>query len=201
MMPFVLFGSRSFVGLTMLTLLLYGALGALFVLLPFAMMRVGGVPAADAGGALMPTIILIAVLSPPLGGLAGRIGPRPLLVYGSMIVAGGLLMLLRVDVGSSYWTGLFPAFCLVGLGLAGAVAPLTTAVMASVKPSATGTESGYNSVIAPDRPHSANVRQICFSPRSSKTYQSMPRRWRLRLAWSMTIKTTRVHRHLHCDCR
>ena len=148
MMPLELFGSLSFVGLTMLTLLLYGALGALFVLLPFAMMRVGGVLAVDAGAALMPTIVLLAVLSPPLGALAGRIGARPLLVFGSAVVAGGLLMLLRVDAGSSYWTGPFPALCLIGFGLAGAVAPLTTAVLASVKPTATGTASGFNSAIA-----------------------------------------------------
>jgi hypothetical protein len=34
MMPLTLFASKSFVGLTLLTLFLYGALGALLVLLP-----------------------------------------------------------------------------------------------------------------------------------------------------------------------
>jgi MFS family permease len=37
MMPLVLFGSPSFVGLTLLTFLLYGALGALMVLLPYTL--------------------------------------------------------------------------------------------------------------------------------------------------------------------
>ena len=37
MMPLSLFGSRSFVGLTLLTLLLYGALGGLFVLVPYVL--------------------------------------------------------------------------------------------------------------------------------------------------------------------
>ena len=37
MMPLVLFGSPSFVGLTLLTFLLYGALGGLFVLVPFVL--------------------------------------------------------------------------------------------------------------------------------------------------------------------
>jgi EmrB/QacA subfamily drug resistance transporter len=148
MMPLDLFGSRSFVGLNLLTLLLYGALGALVVLLPYAMMRVGGLRAAMAGAGLVPMIAVMAILSPPLGGLAGRIGARSMIGSGSSLVAVGLLMLLRVDVTTSYWTGLLPALCLVGLGLAAAVAPLTTAVLASVEPSATGTASGLNSAVA-----------------------------------------------------
>src|ERR1700726_607893 len=37
-----LFGSPSFVGLTLLTLLLYGALGGLFVLVPYVLIQAGG---------------------------------------------------------------------------------------------------------------------------------------------------------------
>ncbi len=148
MMPLGLFASSSFVGLTMLTLLLYGALGALFVLLPFAVLRLGETTALSAGAALLPVTVILAVLSPLLGGLAGQIGARPLLASGSAIVACGLLLMLRVDAGSGYWTGPFPALCVLGLGLAGAVAPLTSAVLASVDPSLAGTASGFNSAIA-----------------------------------------------------
>jgi len=42
MMPLSRFGSRIFVGLTLLTLLLYGALGGLFVLLPFLLIQSAG---------------------------------------------------------------------------------------------------------------------------------------------------------------
>src|SRR5262249_60990722 len=37
MMPLALFASRSFIGLTLLTFLLYGALGALLVLIPYVL--------------------------------------------------------------------------------------------------------------------------------------------------------------------
>src|SRR5436305_670846 len=37
MMPLSLFGSRRFVGITLLTLLLYGALGGFFVLVPYVL--------------------------------------------------------------------------------------------------------------------------------------------------------------------
>jgi hypothetical protein len=42
MTPLSLFGSPSFVGLTLLTLLLYGALGGLFVLVPYELIQAGG---------------------------------------------------------------------------------------------------------------------------------------------------------------
>jgi hypothetical protein len=41
-MPLALFGSASFVGLTLLTFLLYGALGGLFVLVPYALIEAAG---------------------------------------------------------------------------------------------------------------------------------------------------------------
>ena len=63
MMPLALFGSRAFAGLTLLTFLLYGALGGLLVLLPYVLI-VGGGYTADAGGlALLPFSIVIGVAS------------------------------------------------------------------------------------------------------------------------------------------
>jgi len=54
-----------------------------------------------------------------------------------------------MKVGSSdYWTDILPATVFVGLGLAVSVAPLTTTVMASVKPDHVGTASGFNSAVA-----------------------------------------------------
>jgi len=41
MMPLTLFASPSFVGLTILTFLLYGALGGLFVLVPYVLIEAG----------------------------------------------------------------------------------------------------------------------------------------------------------------
>ena len=42
MMPLALFGSSSFIGLTLLTFLVYGALGALLVLLPYVLIEAAG---------------------------------------------------------------------------------------------------------------------------------------------------------------
>ena len=50
-MPLDLFGTRSFAGLTLLTFLLYGALGATFVLIPFVLIENHGFTPLAAGAA------------------------------------------------------------------------------------------------------------------------------------------------------
>src|SRR6201999_1852854 len=82
MMPLTLFASPSFVGLTILTFLLYGALGGLFVLVPYVLIEAGGYGATEAGAALLPLPLVIMLTSPAAGALAGRIGPRPPLMSG-----------------------------------------------------------------------------------------------------------------------
>src|SRR6201999_3195997 len=82
MMPLVLFGSSSFVGLTLLTLLLYGALGALLVLLPYMLIQASGYDSTAAGSALAPFALVMGLASPLMGQLAGRVGPRPPLTIG-----------------------------------------------------------------------------------------------------------------------
>jgi EmrB/QacA subfamily drug resistance transporter len=148
MMPLSLFGSPSFVGLTLLTLLLYGALGGLFVLVPYVLIQAGGYTATQAGAALLPLPLVIAVASPAAGALAAKVGPRWLLITGPVIVAAGFLLALRIGLATSYWLGVFPAVAVIALGMAGAVAPLTTAVLMSVDSNHTGAASGLNSAVA-----------------------------------------------------
>jgi EmrB/QacA subfamily drug resistance transporter len=148
MMPLALFGSASFIGLTALTLLLYGALGALLVLVPFVLIQAGGYSGAQAGAALVPFAIVLALASPAMGALVGKIGPRIPLTIGSLIVAGGFLSFLRVAAHAGYWTTVFPAILVTSVGMAGAVAPLTTAVLASVDSRHSGSASGLNSAAA-----------------------------------------------------
>jgi len=148
MMPLALFASRDFVGLTILTLLLYGALGALMVLVPYVLIKAGGYSSTDAGAALLPFAAILAFASPVMGGIAGRIGPRVPLTLGPLIVAAGFVLLLRVDTQSNYWTAMFPAILVMSIGMAAAVAPLTTAVLSSVDRSHTGAASGLNSAVA-----------------------------------------------------
>lgn len=148
MLPLALFHSRGFVGLTILTFLLYGALGGVLVLIPYVLIRLVHYPAMVAGAALLPLPIVLSVASPLMGRMAGKLGARLPLSIGPVIVGGGLLLATRIPGDGNYWTGTFPAMVIIALGMAGAVAPLTTAVFASVENRHAGVASGFNSAVA-----------------------------------------------------
>lgn len=148
MMPLGLFGSSTFIGLSLLTLMLYGALGALLVAMPYLLIQASAYSSQEAGGALAPAALVMALLSPTMGRIAGRIGPRPPLIIGPLVVGAGFLLELRIPAQADYWTEVLPAILVISLGMAVAVAPLTNAVLGAVDARHTGSASGFNNATA-----------------------------------------------------
>ena len=148
MLPLILFASRTFIGLTLVTLFLYGALGGLLVLFPYIMIKAGGYSAAEAGAALLPLPLVLSTMSPLWGSIAAQGGARRPLALGSLIVCCGFLLALRISAVAPYWTGVFPALVIIAVGMSVVVAPLTIAVLGSVDVLHAGSASGFNSAIA-----------------------------------------------------
>lgn len=147
MMPLRLFRSRIFSGVNLLTLFLYGALGGAFFFLPFLLIRAHGFSATAAGTVYLPFTLVLGVLSRWSGGLADRFGARRPLIVGPVIVAAGFALLAAVSSEQRFWVYLVP-MVVVGLGMAIAVAPLTTTVINSVNERETGAASAINNVVA-----------------------------------------------------
>ena len=61
MMPLAMFGSASFIGLSLLTLLLYGALGALIVLMPYVLIQGSVLYRHPGRRALVPFALVLAL--------------------------------------------------------------------------------------------------------------------------------------------
>jgi EmrB/QacA subfamily drug resistance transporter len=147
--PLTMFSSSMFVGLSLLTFFIYASLSGLIVLVPYLLIQIEHWSAVAAGAALLPVPVIIGIGSRLMGRVAGRYGARWPLTVGSLLVAMGLALYARIGVGEiRYWTDIFPPTLIVALGMGACVAPLTTAVMASVDTRHVGIASGFNNAVA-----------------------------------------------------
>jgi EmrB/QacA subfamily drug resistance transporter len=148
MLPLSLFASRQFSGTNLVTLTVYGALGAVFFLLILQLQQVVGYGPVQAGVATLPVTALLLVISPRAGKLASRIGPRVPLTVGPLVAASGVALLARIGAGSGYLLDILPPLVLFGLGMSITVAPLTATVMGSVEARHAGLASAVNNAVA-----------------------------------------------------
>jgi len=148
LVPPVLFADKIFRVTNMMTLLIYGALGAVFLLLVLQLQTVAGFSPVAAGTALLPFTAVMLAFSARAGALAGRIGPRVPMTIGPLIAAAGLMLMTRIGAGASWVFDVFPAAAVFGAGMVLVVAPLTTAVLDSAPQNMAGSASGVNNAIA-----------------------------------------------------
>lgn len=148
MIPLALFKSATFSGANALTFLLYAALGAAFFLLPFQLIRAHGYAATAAGAALLPMSVGLAVLSPIAGRISAKVGARPMLVTGSLLIAAGYGLLATLSSAGGYWSSIFPGLAVLALGSGIAIAPLTDAVLEAIDDEFEGAAAGVNNAVA-----------------------------------------------------
>ncbi|HVT00363.1 MAG TPA: MFS transporter [Solirubrobacterales bacterium] len=148
MLPLSIFSTRQFSAANAVTFVVYAALAVVFFLLvSFLQISLGYSPIA-AGSASLPVTVLMLLGSARAGELAQRIGPRVPLTLGPLIIAAGLLLMLRIDPGDGYIGAVLPAVVVFGLGLTLVVAPVTATVMAAVDSANSGIASGVNNAVA-----------------------------------------------------
>ncbi len=165
LVPLGLFRSRGFATINLATFFIYGALYITQANQGLLFQNVLGYSATAAGAAGLPTGILLTVLSTRVGSLAGRIGSRPFLVAGPLLMAAGLLWFVRLPADSPAWPlrledpstlvpplGVFvdvlPAMVLFGVGISLVVAPLTSTLMNSIPAARAGLGSAINNAIS-----------------------------------------------------
>ncbi|MDH6133225.1 EmrB/QacA subfamily drug resistance transporter [Kitasatospora sp. MAA4] len=148
MLPLELFDSRLFTVVNLVTLGVYGALSGVFFFLQVQLQTVARFTPLVAGVAFAPVTLLMLLFSARSGRLATRIGPRVPLTAGPLVCAGGVLLMLRIGAGASYWADVLPAALVFGVGLTLLVAPLTATVLGAVDVRRAGIASGVNNAAA-----------------------------------------------------
>ncbi|WP_406485872.1 MFS transporter [Streptomyces phaeochromogenes] len=148
MMPLSIFASRQFTSVNLITLCVYAGLGGFFFLTALQLQIVVGYSALEAGAAMLPNTVLMLIFSSHSGELARRLGPRLPLTVGPLMSGVGMLMMLRVNSGTSYLVDIFPALLVIGAGMVVMVAPLTVTLLSSVDSENAGLASGINNAAA-----------------------------------------------------
>ena len=98
LVPLGLFRRRRFATINLSTLLIYGALYTIALFQGLFLQNTVGYTATAAGIIGLPTGIILTLFSARVGSAAGRIGMRPFLVIGPIIMASGLFWFARVPV-------------------------------------------------------------------------------------------------------
>jgi EmrB/QacA subfamily drug resistance transporter len=148
MLPLSMFRVPAFSGANVTTFAVYGALGAALFLLSLVLQVALGYSPLEAGAATVPITVVMLAFSSRSGALAQRIGARLPMTVGPSVIAIGLLLMLRIEPGTSYVATVLPALLVFSSGLTLTVAPLTATVLAAVTPDHAGTASGVNNAVA-----------------------------------------------------
>lgn len=148
MLPLSIFGAPQFRSANLVTFLVYGGLGGVFLFLVLQLQVVAGFRPTAAGSSLLPVTLIMLLLSARAGQLAARIGPRLPMTLGPIVAGLGLLLLTRIGPDARYLTDVLPGVVAFGLGLALTVAPLTTTVLAAADEQHAGVASAVNNTVA-----------------------------------------------------
>jgi EmrB/QacA subfamily drug resistance transporter len=137
-----IFRLRSITGINVTALLIAMSLFSMFFFLSLYMQQVLGFDALTTGVAYLPLAGGIIVSAGIAANLITRLGVRPVLIGGLLLIAAALLWFSQISVGGSYLGDvLFPSI-VAAFGLGFAFVSMMTASVAGVEPHEAGLASG-----------------------------------------------------------
>ncbi|MBG0563419.1 DHA2 family efflux MFS transporter permease subunit [Actinoplanes aureus] len=106
----------------------------IFLFLTYYLTAVLAFTPIKTGLAFLPMLGAVMLTATTAGSmLAPRVGPRPLVPVGALIAAGGMVLLTRLELDSSYASGVLPGLIIIGLGLGLVFAPTQNAATSGVE--------------------------------------------------------------------
>jgi EmrB/QacA subfamily drug resistance transporter len=142
LLPLRIFRLRTLTASNIGALLLGASVFSQFFLLTLYMQQVLHYSALKTGVAYIALTMAIISFSAVSQALVTRIGIRLVLTVGMALSAVGLILYAQLPVHGAYFSNLFPAFILSGIGLAFAFVPMSIGALTGVKPDDAGVASG-----------------------------------------------------------
>jgi EmrB/QacA subfamily drug resistance transporter len=145
MIDFTFFRSRTSAGVNLVAFTVSFAMFAQFFFLTLYMQNILHYSPLETGLRFLPATAFIVLVAPIAGRLADRIGSRPLMTFGLIVVASAIFIQSHITVHTSYAL-LLPGFMLMGLGMGLVMSPMSTAAMNAVDRAKAGAASGVLSM-------------------------------------------------------
>src|ERR671927_889629 len=142
LLPLRIFRLRTLTASNVSGLLMGGAIFSQFFLLTLYMQEVLHYSAIKTGVAYIGLTLSIIVFSAAAQALVTRIGVRRVLPVGLALSTVALVLFARLPVDGHYFSDLFPAFLISGVGLALAFVPLSIGGLTGVREADAGIASG-----------------------------------------------------------
>jgi MFS family permease len=146
MVPLRFFRSRTFTGANIDAFSIAFLIAGVAFFMTLYQQNVHNFSAVRTGLALLPMVVTMMIFSPISGAFINRLGPRRMISAGMIITGLGTLLFLRSGADASYWD-IVPAFVVMGFGMSGIWAPMTTAVLNSVESDKSGIASAINGAL------------------------------------------------------
>jgi EmrB/QacA subfamily drug resistance transporter len=145
MLDFSFFRNRTSAGVNLVAFSVTFAMFAQFFFMTLYMQNVMHLSPLGAGVRFLPSTLVVVVMGPIAGRLTDRVGPRPLMTVGLMLVALAIFIQSRITIHSGYGL-LLPGFVLMGAGMGLVMSPMSTAAMNAVDRTKAGAASGVLSM-------------------------------------------------------
>jgi EmrB/QacA subfamily drug resistance transporter len=142
LLPLGLFRVRNVAGGDLTALIIAASLFSLFYFLTLYLQTVLGFSPVRTGVAFLVTPLVIAVFSGITAQLVGKIGYKPTMVVGPLILAVGLFVLSGIGVHGTYWHDVLPGLAITGTGLGMTFVSLTLAATSGAPLRLSGLVSG-----------------------------------------------------------
>jgi EmrB/QacA subfamily drug resistance transporter len=142
LVPFRIFRTKTLLGANVTGIMLGAVVFGNFFLLTLYVQQVLGYSALKAGLTFLATAGTVIPVAGVSQALVTRIGVRPVLAVGLVLLTGGMLWYTQIPVHGSYVSDLLPGYLLVGFGLAFSFIPISIAALAGVAHHEAGLASG-----------------------------------------------------------